>query len=728
MSVVYQSPHSNYTEPAGIARALLGSWLVAGLVAAVVLGGWIFYVAESGGITFLQTLPSWAQVAIASVAFVPFVILATGPTWERWSILAPLVFGLGFSAVAALVGHLAWLQAGEGWPWALIALSASGAVLWLWTLQSAWQERALRERSFSSWSRQHADLDAVSRPAPPAVIETPAPPPVQLLARPQSAETAAVKPPAPAASSASAPPTADANSPAPAPQAAEVFRCERAYPRSGLDALAGMAELKAEIRSAIQGFRSYASAGAVTDRNGILLSGPPGNGKTAMATAIAGELGLPLIKLGVQDLTSKWLNDSPGIIRDVFSEAGRAPTVLFLDEFDAVGTRRDRDNSPNEDRKVVNALLAEIDKARDKPIVLIAATNFPDDLDAALIRDGRFDFRIEIPYPDCEARLAVLTGLMRKFGLKAAPSTLQQVARLWERRSISFIEATVKRLRDEGRGAVLPATAADFKRAARAASRRAGAIPAEGERLSELALAAGVRAKASSLLARLRHWEDVAAQGGEPPTGLLLSGPPGTGKTSFVRALARELGDWHVFEVSAAEVLAQPRKFREVVELAATHRPAFVFLDEADELLRDRRRSYNVTITNEILKAMDGLMGKVPEVVFVAATNNIEAMDPAALRGGRFGERIDMPRLRGADLVAFLDKLLAQRSQVRRARDVTAATLAREFDEIAPADALAVFSQAVNRTYTEQGTRPITLHDIRRARQDRAISQAGGTC
>ena len=163
-----------------------------------------------------------------------------------------------------------------------------------------------------------------------------------------------------------------------------------------------------------------------------------------------------------------------------------------------------------------------------------------------------------------------------------------------------------KRLRDDGKGTWLrKATVEDFKLASRQASRRSSAIPSEGAKLSELALTSNVRRETDSLVYRLRHWEDIAERGGEPPSGVLLYGPPGTGKTNLVRALARELEYWHVFEVNAADVLQDPRKFRETMELAATHRPAIVFIDEADELLKERTYSNATAATNEILKAMD---------------------------------------------------------------------------------------------------------------------------
>jgi transitional endoplasmic reticulum ATPase len=196
---------------------------------------------------------------------------------------------------------------------------------------------------------------------------------------------------------------------------------------------------------------------------------------------------------------------------------------------------------------------------------------------------------------------------------------------------------------------------------------------------------------------------------------VLLYGPPGTGKTQLVRALARELGDWHVFEVNTTDVLRDPRKFRTLVDQAADHRPAFVFLDEADELLRDRSMSHTPGATNEILKSMDGLMGRVPELVFVAATNSPDALDAAAVRGGRFGEKILLPRLSGEDLTAFLVGEFAKRKNVRFSDTVTPNTLSELFVTIAPADALAILRKAVNYTLSSDTVRPVEMNDVERA-------------
>lgn len=490
------------------------------------------------------------------------------------------------------------------------------------------------------------------------------------------------------------------------------------YPKSGLDGLAGMAELKVQLRTTIMPFATYRKkTGPIADRNGILLYGPPGNGKTVFAQAIAGELGMRFMKLAVSDLVTKWVNGTPEVLRELFAQAQKEPTLLFFDEFDAIATSRSGDgNVHHEDKKAVNALLALIDEARKHRIVLIAATNYPDNLDTAIVRDGRFDFRIEIPYPDAAARTAIIRGLCAKHQITVEQPVIEKVAALWERRSVAFIESTIKRLRDNGHGVRGKSTSLfEFKLAAREASRRSSAIPREGPKVSELVLPSSVQVEVASLLHRLRNWETINERGGETPSGVLLYGPPGTGKTQLVRALARELGDWHVFEVNTTDVLRDPRKFRTLVDQAADHRPAFVFLDEADELLRDRSMSHTPGATNEILKSMDGLMGRVPELVFVAATNSPDALDAAAVRGGRFGEKILLPRLSGEDLTAFLVGEFAKRKNVRFSDTVTPNTLSELFVTIAPADALAILRKAVNYTLSSDTVRPVEMNDVERA-------------
>jgi transitional endoplasmic reticulum ATPase len=490
-------------------------------------------------------------------------------------------------------------------------------------------------------------------------------------------------------------------------------------PTGGLSSMAGMADFKSEVERFIAPYRSYKdNKGPIKDTNGILLSGPAGNGKTVMASMIAAELGLPMVTVTNQDILSKWVNESGSVVKDLFRQAKLQPCVLFFDEIETLAPSRGNSNSHGEDKKVVAALLTEIVNARNSRVVLVAATNFVDQIDAAICRDGRFDLRIDVPYPDFEARVALLTGMLKKFNVKADDKTINHVAQLWERRSVAFIEATVKRLRDAGNVKGATVSVEQFKVASREASRRNSNIPKTGAKLSEIALTESVRRETDSLVYRLKNWEQIAERGGEPPSGVLLYGPPGTGKTNLARALTRELEYWHIFEVNTTDVLHDPRKFRDTVELAAQHRPAIIFMDEADELLRDRTHSHAAGATNEILKAMDGLMGKVPEVLFMAATNNAEVIDGAALRGGRFSEKIFMGPLEGNDLVVFLEKEFKNKAKVEFAADLTPHSLADRLQTSAPADAITLLRKAINNTFSEDGSmRAVSMVDIEKAIQ-----------
>jgi transitional endoplasmic reticulum ATPase len=485
-----------------------------------------------------------------------------------------------------------------------------------------------------------------------------------------------------------------------------------------------MEDIKGQLSAAIRGFRHYrdmgvspstgrhviagqrqGQIGAISDTNGILLLGPPGSGKTVFASAIAGELGLPFVKVGCADITSKWINQTAGMVKDLFRQAAKnQPCVVFLDEFDGIAMSRSNNQLHGEDRKLVTTLLAQIDDARKEGIVLVAASNYPEQIDAAICRDGRFDYRIDIGYPDLAARTAVLHALLEKYHIIAERKAVDQVAALWERRTVAFLDTTIKRVRDMvGERGGFKAFLEDFKSAARTASRKASALPGPGPKLSDIYLSQQTRAYSESLIYRLRNWEVISTRGGEPPRGVILYGPPGTGKSLFVAALARELMDWHIFEINGSDVSRDPKIFRDTVELAQSHRPAIVFMDECDDLMACRGTGWNASACNEILKVMDGIGSKVPEVVFMAATNRMEDIDPAALRGGRFDEQLLMDVLKGDDLKAFLEAQLHTLKSRRLNVNVDIVKLANALQAASAADIVSLVRRAVNSSLGQLG-------------------------
>jgi transitional endoplasmic reticulum ATPase len=165
----------------------------------------------------------------------------------------------------------------------------------------------------------------------------------------------------------------------------------------------------------------YEQVGLAPPR-GILLVGPSGTGKTAMARALSGEKQLPLIAIDGPQLYSKWLGESERAMREVFKKARRAaPCILFFDTIDAIAPKAGADQfSINSDvhQRILSQLLREIDNLRDvKGVILLAATNRPERVEPALLRSGRFDYILKFAKPDAADRAAVMRLCCRRVPL-----------------------------------------------------------------------------------------------------------------------------------------------------------------------------------------------------------------------------------------------------------------------------------------------------------------------
>lgn len=475
-------------------------------------------------------------------------------------------------------------------------------------------------------------------------------------------------------------------------------------PPYNLSAVKGMADTKREVQRFIDNVRQ-----PVPTLNGLLLVGPPGTGKTMFARAIAGELKLPLIEITQSVVSSRWIGASQERIAERFAEAKRlGRCVVFLDELDGYGKDRGAENSHNEDKKNVDTLLTCINDARAHGAVVIAATNFPEALDAALVRDRRFDFKIEVPFPDAEACQALLHEFARAEGISFSNDVARGAADYLVRRSAAHIENIVHMLRIDG---VARPSLKDVKAVSRRLGMRPSAIPSQALEIEELAMTEDLRNAVKSLAYRMENYEAVLSAGGTPPKGILLYGPPGTGKTSIVRSLAKRLS-FHVFEAPTSEILAKPSKMNDLIQLASNHRPAIIFLDEAEDLLQDRSLSNSTVATNEVLKAIDGLQGTIPDVIFIAATNASERIDQAALRSGRFSEHLFVGPLSGNALAHHIDRQLSKIPKGNLGEPVSGQALAHMLHEATPADVQAMISAAINRTFEGGTVRKLRLADF----------------
>ena len=182
--------------------------------------------------------------------------------------------------------------------------------------------------------------------------------------------------------------------------------------------VAGQDEAKESLNEIIDFLhnpKKYAKIGATLPK-GVLLVGPPGTGKTLIARAVAGEAKVPFFALSGSEFVQMFVGMGAAKVRDLFSQANKkAPCIIFIDEIDAIGKRRDGMTTNDEREQTLNQLLSEMDGFNgQKGVVILAATNRPESLDKALLRPGRFDRRVQMELPDLEGRKAILQVHLKK--------------------------------------------------------------------------------------------------------------------------------------------------------------------------------------------------------------------------------------------------------------------------------------------------------------------------
>lgn len=387
--------------------------------------------------------------------------------------------------------------------------------------------------------------------------------------------------------------------------------------------------------------------GGMERRNGIVLYGPPGNGKTYILEALAHELKVPLLSLNYNQISSQWLGRTPRMVEGAFEQAfAKAPCILFMDECD--GLLHDRGASGHgsgaqDNRRTLEALLKLMERARGSRVVVVAATNMMESLDAAIRREGRFDFKIEVTNPDEAARLALLqAGIAANLrNVRVDSELVTSLAKRWSGYSVKRILAVTEQaaVYVKRRG-IKVMTRDDFMAALREVQGVAAHPPEGTKSLEELVLMPTQRKMLAGLARRLQNSFEFEQAGGSLPTGLLFYGPPGTGKTETARALAKA-SNYAFMATSGNDLIRDPDKMDKLWRDAMNARPAIVFVDEADDLLGCRDGSPYRSMTNKFLTLMDGAAGKVPDLLYIAATNLPENLDSAAVRGGRFTEKVE---------------------------------------------------------------------------------------
>lgn len=398
---------------------------------------------------------------------------------------------------------------------------------------------------------------------------------------------------------------------------------------------------------------------------GVLLYGPPGTGKTLIAKAVAREAGAHFISVAGPEIVGKYYGESEKRLRDIFAQASKhAPSIIFLDEIDAIGVKRSEVQGEVE-KRVVAQLLTLLDGLSERgQVVVIGATNRPDDLDPALRRPGRFEREVAVGVPDRNSRHAILQIHTRSMPLADDVDLTDLAAQ-----THGFVgadlaalcrEAGLERLRValEQQTAVddlpeLQVRRRDFGQALRYVSPSAlremsqDVAPAKWHDVGGLA---AIKQELQALVELpFAHAELFAKMQLEPPSGILLAGPPGTGKTLVARAIASEVSANFIL-VRAAQLLSKyvgesERAIRELFAKARANAPAIIFFDEIDALLTKRglsSDSVSERVIGQFLSEMDGALA-VPGVLLLGATNRPDSLDPALLRSGRFESVLHFP-------------------------------------------------------------------------------------
>lgn len=495
---------------------------------------------------------------------------------------------------------------------------------------------------------------------------------------------------------------------------------EALRPQLTFASLSGNQEVKEKLLKAA---REWDNGGRKDGKNGILFFGEPGTGKTAFAEALAGELKLPIIKANVGSIASRWINQTTEQLHDLLESALRqAPCVLFLDEIDSVFPDRTQMSTTNaEEGKVIGTFLSAVEKLRRGRVLLIAATNYKDRVDPAAIRTGRFDFHIEMPLPDHEARKGLIRAALAKSGAQLDEGLLERVSRRWAGFNVPRIQEAARRAAELAQGQKLRMR--DFLRALRDVQGNRAGPPESAPGFESLYFDEAVKERLKEIAATFAHVEEIEAKGGSVPKGIVFYGPPGTGKTSMAQALAKAAG-WTFIATSGKEIAAQTDKLAQIRRQASDLRPAIVFIDEADDILGDRSRSGLKLHTNDLLRIIDGAGEPLPDVCWILATNRVDELDAAVFR--RFPVKIELGLPSRETLRRFIyDWAKSHAGKIAGTPEAWADEVAAELDGLAPSVVKNILETALNaeaaRAVLWDAPMSITLEEVRKARAEMAL-------
>ena len=453
---------------------------------------------------------------------------------------------------------------------------------------------------------------------------------------------------------------------------------------------------------------------------GVLMHGPPGTGKTLLAKAVASESDAHFIAINGPEIMSKYVGGSEENLREYFEEAeDNSPSIIFIDELDAIAPKREETNGEVE-RRTVAQLLTLMDGLKSRgQVVVIGATNRPDSLDPALRRPGRFDREIEIGVPDTEERKEVLEIHTRNMPL-AEDVDLDKIANTTH----GFVGADLESLCKEAAMRVvrriLPeiqndeeipkevmekivVTGEDFKNAQKEiqpSALREVLVQIPDIKWDDIGGLEDVKQELKEAVEwPLKHPDTFQRLGIRPPKGTLLYGIPGTGKTLLAKAVASE-SEANFISVKGPELLSKwvgesEKGVREVFRKAKQAAPTVIFFDEIDAIAsarsgNDTDSGVTKRVVNQLLTEMDGLE-ELEDVAIIAATNRPDILDAGLMRPGRFDRHIQVKEPDEEARIAIFE---VHTKDMPLASDVDIKKLAKSTDGYVGADIEAVCREA----------------------------------
>jgi len=472
---------------------------------------------------------------------------------------------------------------------------------------------------------------------------------------------------------------------------------------------------------------------------GILLYGPPGTGKTLLAKAVANEAQVHFISISAPEIMGKFVGEAEERVRNIFKDAQEnAPSIIFIDEIDSIAPKRDEVVGEVE-RRVVAQLLSLMDGLEGRgEVIVMAATNRVNSIDEALRRPGRFDREIEFTVPDKKAREQILAIHTR--GMPLDPESKDKVdLSYFASITHGFVGADLQALTKEA--------------AMKALRRYLPQIDLEEEtippevleklKITQNDFVDGLKDVQPSALREVAieipnvHWDQIGAlesvkaelkqavewpiknplafkeMGISPPKGVLLYGPPGTGKTLLAKAVATE-SEANFISIKGPELLSMwvgegERGVRKIFRKARQVSPCVVFFDEIDAIAprRGTEMGNNVTerMVNQLLTELDGVEA-LSDVVFIAATNRPDLIDPALLRPGRIDKLIIVPAPNEDAREAILK---VHTKNVKLDKDVSIKILAQQTKGFSGADLEGLIREAALLVLSQNNMKPAPI-------------------